>query len=416
MHSRELLSRHVDEKIRIALSDTRIVAIVGPRQSGKTTIAREIARHMEMSFVTLDDIQSRDFANDDPIGFIRDFDRAVIDEVQRAPQLILAIKKSVDEDPRSGRFLLTGSVDLFTGLSSLDSLAGRVETIELLPLSQTEISHCEPSDFLSRAFDRDFPMSTKTFRTFDLMQRVLLGGYPEVLLRENTQRQRAWFMNYAQALLQRDVAELTQVTKLDRFTRLLEHAAILSSQLLNVNSLSRMIGVDSKTIDRWLYLLEHMFILRRISPWHRNDLKRLVKTPKIHFLDTGLLSALRRVDLGKIKHDRHHFGILLEDFVYSELVKLAAISIEDVRISHYRDKNKIEVDFVLEKDWKVVGIEVKAAATIKPNDLVGLKKLKEAAGNSFTCGIILHDGECVHRVGEQLFAVPVGLLWESSFL
>ena len=235
MNSQKLFPRHIDEKVRIALNDTRVVAIVGPRQSGKTTIARQIASNRGMSFVTLDDIQSRDFANEDPTGFIRDLDRAVIDEVQRAPQLILAIKKAVDEDTRPGRFLLTGSVELFTGAHSLDSLAGRVETVELLPLSQTEISSSEPSNFLSKAFEGDFPIEIKLYRTFDLIQRVLSGGYPEVLLRENVQRQQAWFINYSQALIERDIAEFSQITKTDMFARLLSHAAITSSQLLNLS-------------------------------------------------------------------------------------------------------------------------------------------------------------------------------------
>jgi predicted AAA+ superfamily ATPase len=169
--------------------------------------------------------------------------------------------------------------------------------------------------------------------------------------------------------------------------------------------------VDAKTIDRWLTLLEQMFVLRRVRAWHRNDLKRLVKTPKLHFLDTGLLAALRRAGASRIQSDRSRLGNLLEGFVYSELEKQSALSPDPALISHYRDKDNVEVDFVLERECRVVGIEVKASATVKTDDTRGLKRLQEAAGGALACGIILHDGERIQRIGDQLFAMPVSQLW-----
>ena len=181
-------ARHAEPRVRGALSDTRIVALVGPRQSGKTTLARKIAADRKMSFITLDDEQFRQFANDDPGGFMRGLDHAVIDEVQRAPGLILALKRAVDEDPRPGRFLITGSVDLFKGTISPDSLAGRVETIELLPFSQSEIERQAAPRFLDKAFEADFPALMETGRTPDLVARVLAGDYPEALARSDVLR------------------------------------------------------------------------------------------------------------------------------------------------------------------------------------------------------------------------------------
>lgn len=404
-------ARHAEPRVLGALSDTRIVALVGPRQSGKTTLARKIAADRDMSFITLDDEQFRQFANDDPGGFMRDLDHAVIDEVQRAPGLILALKRAVDEDPRPGRFLITGSVDLFKGMISPDSLAGRVETIELLTFSQSEIAQDAPPAFLDRAFGADFPALMETGRTPDLVARILAGGYPEALARSDPQRRQTWLRAYARALATRDVAEISSVSKTDELSRLLDHAALSSGELINLSALASPLSVDSKTIDRWLTLLEQMFVLRRVRAWHRNDLKRLVKTPKLYFLDTGLLAALRRLSESDIQTDRNRLGPLLEGFVYSELEKQSALSLDPALISHYRDKDKVEVDFVLERERRLVGIEVKASATVKAEDTRGLKRLQDAAGKAFACGIILHDGERIQRIGDRLFAMPVGQLW-----
>ena len=287
--------RHAETRIRAALEDTRIVAMVGPRQSGKTTLARKIAADEDMNFVTLDDDQFRQFANSDPSGFVRDLDRAVIDEIQRAPDLILALKKAVDEDPRPGRFLITGSVDLFKGTISPDSLAGRVETIELLPFSQAEIDRCASPNFLTRAFKGDFPALEEIGRTEELIARVVAGGYPEALARTNPARRQTWLTAYAHSLTTRDIAEIVDVAKTNELFRLLDRAAVASGQTVNLSALAAPLGIDGKTVDRWLTLLELMFVIRRVPAWHRNEFKRLVKTPKLHFIDSGLLASLRRV-------------------------------------------------------------------------------------------------------------------------
>lgn len=393
------------------MDDTRIVALVGPRQSGKTTLARKIAASRGMNFITLDDDQFRQFANDDPGGFVRDLDRAVVDEIQRAPALILALKKSVDEHPGPGRFLITGSVDLFRSAISPDSLAGRVETVELLPFSQAEIEGRDRSGFLAKAFRRDFPALKETGRTPGLVARVVAGGYPEALARPDTSRRQAWLRAYTRALATRDVAEIADVTKTAELSRLVDHAAAAASQTVNLTALATPLGVDSKTVDRWLTLLEQMFVVRRIPAWHRNHFKRLVKTPKLYFLDSGLLAALRRCSEDDIRADRTRLGAILEGFVFSELSKLAAQEGDDVLISHFRDRDQVEVDFVLERAGRIVGVEVKSAATVKPDDVAGLKRLQEIAGEAFACGVILHDGERIQRVGERLFALPVSALW-----
>ena len=411
---RKFVTRHAHIQIRTALTDTRIVAIVGPRQSGKTTLAQRVASDRDLPFVTFDDLHSRQFAETDPVGFIRGYRRAVIDEIQRVPSLILDLKKTVDEDPRPGRYLITGSVEFFKSSLSPDSLAGRVETIELLPFSQSEIEGANQPTFLDRAFSTDFPSFKTTGPTVDLVERVISGGFPLALSRAIPSRRQTWLRSYVNTLAQRDIPETVAVNKLDAMSRLIDRAALFSGQLINLSNLGRQLGVDAKTIDRWLTLLEHMFLLRRIRAWHTNQLKRLVKTPKLQFLDSGLLAVVRKVNAQAIARDRQKLGPLLECFVYSELAKAAALIDEDIAVSHYRDKDQAEVDLVLERSAdEVVGIEVKARATVHPKDFRGLRRLKAAMGARFSCGIILHDGERIQQLGPKLFAMPVSVLWEA---
>ena len=408
------LARHAETLVREALTDTRIVAIVGPRQSGKTTLARRIASDRGLQFVSLDDERSRQFAKNDPIGFVREHPTAVIDEIQQAPGLILSLKQVVDECVRPGQFIITASVDLFKGSIAPDSLAGRVQTIKLLPLSQAEIGGKDSPRFVERAFAGDFPGLEGTDPTPGLTDRVLAGGFPEVLVRTAPAQRRAWLRSYVGSLAKRDVSEIAPIGKLRALRQLIDHAAVAAGQLLNASTLGSRLGVDSKTVDRWVDLLEQMFLIRRIRAWHCNELKRLVKTPKLQFLDSGLLAALRRVSAADIARDRQKLGPLFKCFVYAEVVRAIALSDKETTMSHYRDKDQVEVDMVLERTpGKIVGIKVNASATLRPSDFRGLDRINAALGERFVCGIVLHDGEHIHRISPKLFAMPVKMLWEA---
>jgi len=408
----QLLSRHAANLVDLALSDTRVVALVGPRQSGKTTLAKSIAKREGLEFLTLDDNQTRAFANSDPTGFIRRLDRAVIDEIQRAPDLVLAIKQTVDEDQRFGRFLITGSADLFGTSVTPDSLAGRVETIELLPLSQSELAQSAPSQFLDNAFEGLITRQNPKFATRNLAEIVLAGGYPEALARANAKRRSDWLLSYAQSLALRDVGELALITKPDQMLALVNNLAVRASQLLNLSALGSTIGVDAKSIERWLGLLERLFLITRVPAWHSNALKRLVRTPKVQFFDSGLVAALQDIDHAKLERDRQLFGPLLETFVFGELRKAASLTARRTSISHYRDKDQVEVDFVLERSpGHLIGIEVKASATIRPADIRGLTKIRDTARDQFKLGVVLHDGDSVQEVSERIFTAPVSILW-----
>lgn len=406
--------RYAESRLRLALSDTRIVALVGPKHAGKTTLARRLATADQRQLISLDDTKTRDFAQEDPIGFLQGFTNVVIDEIQRAPDLILEIKREVDERPEPGRFLITGSVDLLRSSISPDSLAGRLETVELLPFSQAELSQVTEPRFLERAFNGEFPRFESTNHTPDLIERVIGGGYPMALSRKDPSRRRSWLREYVRVITRRDIPDIATINKPNEMARLLRYVAFTSGQLLNFSRLGSQIGVDPHTAERWLDLFEHMFLVRRILAWHRNDLKRRIKSPKLHFLDSGLLAALQTVGTEQIAANRQRLGPLLESFVYSELVKAISCSDDDFNVYHFRIKGGAKVDFVLERpSGSIVGIEVKAGATVHPQDFKGLHKLASSTGQHFACGILLHNGNRIQQFAPKFYAMPFNALWTA---
>ncbi len=405
--------RHAESRIASALSYSRVVAIVGPRQSGKTTLARRFAHLENRRFFSLDDAATREFANSDPDGFLRDDEVAVIDDIQRAPDLLLAIKKTVDEVPKTGRYLITGSVDLFHHFVSPDSLAGRVEVIELMPFSQAEIDKCAKPHFVDRLLSGSFDPRGSSGRTDNLVDRVLHGGYPVAHSMNDEMTMQRWLRGYASMLTKRDLPEITRVSKANQFYKLVQLAAATSGQLLNYSKLGSQLNIDSKTSDRWLSLLENLFLIRRVPAWHHSTRKRLAKSAKLQFLDSGLLAALSGITTEAIKNNRKLLGTLLECFVFSEIAKVAPFVDDRLRLYHYRDMDRFEVDIVLERPFEeVIGIEVKSRVTIRPQDFRGLKRLKEVSGGRFVCGVLLHDGERIQQMYPDLFVMPIKMLWE----
>lgn len=405
-----ILARPIEQHIRRDLADTRVVLLAGPRQAGKTTLARKVAGK-DMRFVTLDDPAMLAFAQDDPTAFIRGIDRAVIDEVQRAPGLLLAIKQAVDEDTRPGRFLLTGSADLMTLPKVADSLAGRMSVIDLLPLSAAEVMR-RSGGFLDKAFKGTPREAEKPLLGDDLRDLVLSGGYPEARTRSTWQRRQAWCIDYADGIVRRDVREIAQVDKLRALPKLLRALAHHSGQITNHSKLSSPLGLNYETVQRYTGIFEQLYLLRHLPAWSGGGLSRLTRTPKLHFLDSGLLAALRGVTPATLAENRTEFGAVLETFVYSELLKQAAWEEGRFEFSHFRDKEHNEVDIVIEDDSRgVVGIEVKASATVTPADLKGMRLLAEATGKRFRCGILLYDGKATLPLGERLWAAPISSLW-----
>jgi hypothetical protein len=403
--------RFAAAQVEQALADTRVVLLAGPRQAGKTTLAQSLADGPR-SFQTLDNATTLAAATRDPTGFVRGLDRAVIDEIQRAPGLMLAIKESVDADPRPGRFLLTGSANLMTLPRVADSLAGRMETVRLLPLAQSEIAGAAPPAFLQAAFRGEPPATGRSIVGDELARAVLAGGYPEALERKTWGRRQDWYLDYVEAVVQRDVRDIANVDQLDAMPRLLRVLAEHSGQLINHTGAGAAIGLNHVTTQRYAGLFEQLFLVRTLPPWHSNALKRLTRRPKLHFLDSGLLAALRGVTPERIARHRGDFGPILESFVFSELLKLAGWSGERLTFSHYRDKDQYEVDVVIEdRSGRLVGVEVKAGATVTADDFRGLRRLAAAAGDQFALGLVLYDHDRAVPFGDRLWAAPLSSLW-----
>ena len=405
-----MFKRFVERRAEEALSDTPVVLIVGPRRAGKTTLVRKMGE-AGRTYITLDDQTVLDAAQSDQAGFIRGLDKAIIDEIQRAPDLLLAIKKTVDEDYRPGRFLLTGSANVLTLPRVADSLAGRMETLQMLPLAQAEIEGRSP-EFLERLFAGKLESQPKAIVGDDLVHLVLRGGFPEAIARESERRRQDWARSYLASILTRDlrdIADVEKLTELPKFVRLLaEH----SGQLVNYSQLGAGINVSHKTGQRYVGLLEQVFLIMTVQPWFTNALKRIVKTPKLHFLDSGLLASARGLTVDRVKADRGAFGGPLESFVFSEVLKLMTAS--DLRLTpyHFRDRDMREVDIVLERDdGMIAGIEVKASATVKAGDFAGLRALAEACGDRFAFGAVLYDNTDVVPFGDRLAAAPLSGLW-----
>jgi predicted AAA+ superfamily ATPase len=350
-------------------------------------------------------------ARGDPSGFVRGLDHAIVDEVQRAPDILRAIKKTIDVDRRPGRFLLTGSANVLTLPQVSESLAGRMQVVNLLPLSRAEIREKRPT-FLQKAMAGRVAKTTETLIGDDLVNAVFTGGYPEMIRRRDQQRRRAWARGYVNAIVQRDVRDIAELERMDQMPRLLKVLAHHSGQLTNFTQIGGQIGLDDKTTRKYVAVLEQLFLVRRLEPWFRNRLKRLVKTPKLHFLDSGLLAAILGATDERIGKDRSVFGPLLETFAFAEVMKQVDWLAETCRLYHYRDKDQDEVDIIVEGEGgDVVGIEVKAAATVTAGDFKGLRKLSAACGADFKLGVVLYDAEQTVPFGERMFAVPISCLW-----
>ncbi|MCY3996322.1 MAG: ATP-binding protein [Rhodobacter sp.] len=405
--------RFVKDRVEEALSDTRVVLISGPRQSGKTTLATDVASE-KIPYLTLDDANVLRSAINDPVGFVRGLNHSVIDEIQRAPDLLLAIKNLVDDDKTPGRFLLTGSANLMTIPKVADSLAGRMEVVRLLPLSQAEISETK-SGFIDRAFAGSNPKAGHMIVGDDLVEVVLAGGYPEALGRASWSRKQDWYHGYLDAIVQRDVRDVAQIEQVAIMPKLMSVLAEHSGHLVNYSGIGASLDLNHVTTRKYVSVFESLYLVHTLQPWFTSRLKRLTKSPKLHFLDAGLLAAMRDVSPEVVHKDKTSFGAILETFVFGELQKIATWSERKCTFSHFRDKDKNEVDIVLEnRRGEIVGIEIKSSATVTASDFSGMRKLADACGDKFVQGLVLYDHDKVVPFGEQLFAAPLSCLWGGS--
>ena len=407
--------RNIAPLVVEALRDTPVVLLNGARQTGKSTLVRSgMLGNRDARYLTLDEAGVLAAAEADPAGFLSGFTGPVIlDEVQRSAALFPAIKAEVDRDRRPGRFLLTGSANVLLLPRLSESLAGRMEILTLWPLSQGEIEGVEES-FVDAVFSANpLPLLEEQAEPLDLYDRLLRGGYPEALARSSEVRRRAWFDSYVTTILQRDVRDLSNIEGLTELPRLLSLLAARTASLVNYAELSRSAAMPQSTLKRYISLLQATFLVQFLPAWSSNLGKRLVRSPKLLLCDTGLISSLQGLSAERLASDPVFVGPLLENFVAMELQKQSAWSLTRPRLFHFRTQNSQEVDVILEDAaGRVVGVEVKASATVGARDFRGLRALAEASGGRFRRGIVLYTGRTSVPFGKNLHALPINSLWD----
>lgn len=406
----DYLPRRASELVIEALQDTRVVVLNGARQTGKSTLAELALAKLEGGRARfLDDPATRSSAQSDPTRFVRYDGTLLIDEVQRVPDLWLAIKNEVDRDPRPGRFLLTGSARLL-GLSSLpDALPGRSETIELWPLSQGEIDG-RPDGFVDAVFTHgvSVPAADGELRRHDYITRALRGGYPESVRRDQPRRRSRFFENYVADLLARDVKQVAHIERSSDMRRLLSLLAAQTAGLVNYNRMASELSISAPTVKNYIQILETIYLVRLVPAWSANLTTRAVATPKVMFVDCGLAGFLAAGRTGDAV-----VGNLIENFVLGELARQLTWSDVSARLFHYRDRDQVEVDAVLEDNaGNVIGIEVKASETARSEDFAGLRHLQQKLGSRFRAGFVLYCGRQNLPFGPDLACMPISALWD----
>ena len=414
-----MITRLLATRLLDALADRPVTLLVGPRQAGKTTLARTTVEvEHPAAYLTFDDPPVLAAALQDPVGFLASLAAdAVLDEVQLAPELFRPLKATVDRDRRPGRFLLTGSAQVLLLPRLSESLAGRMEVLTLWPFAQRELAGLSGS--VVDALFAGSRLATGTDSALglsDVCSRLVTGGFPEVGTLRSARRRSAWFESYVTTILQRDVRDIANVEGLVRMPALLSLLAARSAGLLNVSEISRSSGLKLTTLKRYLALLETVFLVYRLPAWSANVGRRLVKSPKLHLLDTGLAAHLLGLDDAGLAATPQALGALLETFTVTELLKDLGWAETRARLYHFRSSDgRREVDIVLEDGrGRLVGVEVRATATPGSSDFDGLRGLQEMAGDRFVRGVVLHLGDAALPFGDRLEAAPLSSLWTAA--
>lgn len=410
-----LIPRHIRPQLVGALAEARVVCLLGARQAGKSTLVQEVAADEHPArYLTLDDPATLELAREDPAGFVAGSERLAIDEIQRVPDLLLAIKRVVDTEQTRGRFLITGSANIITHPRIADALPGRVDYMTLWPFSQGELAERVPS-FLEDVFDGKRPeVEDPPIGRAGYAELVVRGGFPEAVRTDAARRQR-FFSSYVGSILGREIGELGSVRDTEAAARVLRLAAARSAALTNLSALGRELGIDHKTVANHLRSLEQLFMVVRLPAWHANLGHRVIRTPKLHVADPGLLCSLIGADAERLVADGAIAGSVFETFAVTEVIRQASVSDLSPKLSlhHYRDQPGNEVDLVLELfSGEVVGIEVKASASPRPRDAAGLKLLRDRLGDRFRQGILFHLGATSIPIGDRISAIPLAALWQ----
>jgi uncharacterized protein len=412
--SNQEIPRHAEMRVKEALADTRIVAVEGPRQAGKSTLCTKVGSERGMRIVTLDDPSTRRGAIDDPSGFAAALgERAFIDELQRVPELVLALKSAVDRDTRPGRFLVSGSASLLLAPRIGDSLAGRVERIPLRPFTQAEISRKAAPRWLDELWEgkgAPYVESSEEGRAAHA-GRIATGGFPAAIARSE-RRRGAWFEDYLAALIARDVPDIVDIRRPDLLPALLTHMAAGSGSLISMRPIAQALAADEKTVRAYVRLLELLHLVVSVPAWSAGFAARAVRAPRLFIEDSGLLTHLLDANATRIAHDDILSGRAYESFVAMEIARLLPHTATAPKLRHWRGPHGEEVDIVLEdRSGRVIGVEIKSGATVKRGDLRGMNKFRELAGESFVAGLVLCTTRQTIPLARRVWATPIEALW-----
>lgn len=408
---RKIYPRWQEGVIKAAIKTRRVILLNGARQCGKTTLAKQLATD-DSSYRTLDDLAMRQLAEIDPSGFVKqNGGMQIIDEIQRVPTLLPAIKLVVDENLKSGQFLLTGSANIQSLPSVQESLAGRIRKVRLRPLSEGELLGAEP-DFLEKAFKKTFPRQKSKYDRRAMLDIAFRGGFPEAIRLEDAERSQ-WHRDYIDALLERDLKEIAHITQHQSMRELVRTLAAWSSKFMDIASIGTGLSIRRPTIESYINALEALYLVERVEPWTRTDYERVGKQKKIYMTDSGLMASILRWRPSQVVQDADRSGKLIETFIFNELSAQIDAAHGKYELFHYRDREQREIDFLIEQDDQaLLGIEVKSGTSISSADFKHLKWFKDnIAKKRPFIGIVLYAGEMAGVMGDDLFAVPFGALW-----
>ncbi|QQR55944.1 MAG: ATP-binding protein [Candidatus Melainabacteria bacterium] len=384
----------------------------GPRQCGKTTLAKELVS-TQTAYRTLDDLSIRELAQNDPRQFVEhDFQTLVIDEIQRVPDLLSSIKMKVDEDTRPGQFLLTGSANIQTLPNVTESMAGRIRKLRLRPLTQGEILQAKPT-FLNKAFEMKLSNNLKNdFTRSNIMGFAMRGGFPEVFDLDSKQR-KSWHRDYTDALLTRDLSDITRINRQDSLRQLLDVLAAWSSKQMQISNIGSGLSITRPTVESYINALETLFLIERVKSWTKTDYDRVGKHPKIFMTDSGLMASTLGWREEQVSLDPDRIGKLFETFIFNELAAQIDASEDEYTLFHYRDREQREIDFLVERDdGALLGIEIKSGSAVKREHFKHLQWFKEnLAGKTPFIGIVLYSGNTSGSMGDGMWAIPIGSLW-----
>lgn len=399
--------------IEQAMKTRRVLLLSGARQCGKTTLAKALASD-ETTYRTLDDLAVRQIAETDPHGFVKHTGKTLmIDEVQRVPALLSAIKMKVDEDTRPGQYLLTGSANIQSLPGAQESLAGRIRKIRLRPLTQGELLGVLPN-FLDHAFDQSFKQMKSTYDRDAILEMSFRGGFPEAVLLEGRSRKQ-WHQDYISALIERDLRDLARIQRQDAMRELIYVLAAWSAKFMDIAAIGTGLSIRRATIESYINALEALYVVERIKPWTHTDYARIGKQVKLFMTDPGLMASILNWNQEQVHMDADRSGKLIETFVFNEIAAQVDAGDGRYHLFHYRDREKREIDFMIEReDQALLGVEVKAGSVISTNDFKHLRWFKDnIAGDRAFVGVVLYTGEVLGSMGDGLWAVPFANLWEK---